>query len=128
MMVSRTRKPERGETAAGRLDWLVGLLSILFWFKWSLIACFTSSANCILGNRAIVVSPDGSPEDASGKVRQIHERDPAEGFGEIDLPFVLERRFPDASSEWRWQHVFPAAAPAVDPRSDSGKVRRHHVD
>jgi integron integrase len=62
------------------------------------------------------------------KVREIHERDLAEGFGEVYLPFALERRFPNAPSEWRWQYVFPAATRAVDPRSDSGKVRRHHVD
>jgi len=62
------------------------------------------------------------------KVREIHERDLADGLGEVYLPFALDRRFPNAATEWRWQYVFPAASRAVDPRSDSGKVRRHHVD
>lgn len=62
------------------------------------------------------------------RVRQIHERDLAEGFGAVYLPFALDRRDPNASGEWRWQYVFPAAARSVDPRSDSGQVRRHHVD
>lgn len=62
------------------------------------------------------------------KVRQIHERDLADGFGEVYLPFALDRRFPNASREWRWQYVFPAAGRAVDPRSESGQVRRHHLD
>jgi integron integrase len=62
------------------------------------------------------------------KVRQIHERDLADGFGEVYLPFALDRRFPNASREWRWQYVFPAGGRAVDPRSESGQVRRQHLD
>lgn len=60
------------------------------------------------------------------KVKVLHAHDLEEGFGEVYLPYALDRKFPDASREWGWQYVFPAAGRSVDPRS--GKERRHHVD
>jgi integron integrase len=59
-------------------------------------------------------------------VKVLHGQDLAEGFGEVYLPYALERKYPSAGKEWGWQYVFPAAKRAVDPRS--GVVRRHHVD
>jgi integron integrase len=58
-------------------------------------------------------------------VRRLHERDLAEGFGQVYLPHALERKYPHADREWGWQYVFPAAARSRDPRS--GMIRRHHV-
>ena len=55
----------------------------------------------------------------------IHQQDVAAGFGEVYLPFALERKYPSAPREIAWQYVFPAAQRAQDPRSD--KMRRHHV-
>lgn len=60
------------------------------------------------------------------KVKVLHAHDLEEGFGEVYLPYALDRKYPDASREWGWQYVFPAAGRSVDPRS--GKERRHHVD
>lgn len=60
------------------------------------------------------------------KVKVIHEKDLADGFGAVYLPHALERKYPNAASDWRWQYVFPAQARSVDPRS--GITRRHHVD
>jgi len=62
------------------------------------------------------------------KVKQIHDLDLAEGFGEVYLPHALAKQRPNAPSEWRWQYVFPASHRAVDPRSEEGKMRRHHAD
>jgi integron integrase len=62
------------------------------------------------------------------KVRRIHERELKDGFGEVYLPNALDRRYPNAAREWRWQYVFPSASRSEDPRSASGKVRRHHMD
>jgi integron integrase len=59
------------------------------------------------------------------RVKLLHEEDLAEGYGEVYLPYALERKYPNAPKEWAWQYVFPAARRSVDPRS--GKVRRHHV-
>lgn len=57
-------------------------------------------------------------------VKGLHERDLAEGFGEVYLPHALARKYPNAPKEWGWQFVFPASTRAVDPRT--GVVRRHH--
>lgn len=59
------------------------------------------------------------------KVRALHEQDLAEGYGEVYLPYALDRKYPNAAGEWGWQYVFPSANRSVDPRS--GVVRRHHV-
>ncbi len=59
------------------------------------------------------------------RVRRIHERDLAEGFGRVSLPYALERKYPGASSEWRWQYVFPQTERWVNHRT--GEQGRHHV-
>jgi integron integrase len=59
------------------------------------------------------------------KVHALHEQDIAEGFGEVYLPYALERKYPNAAREWGWQYVFPSRNRSVDPRS--GVLRRHHV-
>ena len=58
-------------------------------------------------------------------MREQHRNDLAEGYGEVWLPFALERKYPNAGREWGWQYVFPAPGRSVDPRS--GAIRRHHV-
>ncbi len=59
-------------------------------------------------------------------VKAIHGQDCKQGFGEVHLPYALERKYPGAAKEWGWQYVFPARSLSTDPRS--GKTRRHHVD
>jgi site-specific recombinase XerD len=44
----------------------------------------------------------------------------------VYLPGALERKYPHAAREWRWQYVFPARDLSTDPRS--GVARRHHLD
>ena len=60
------------------------------------------------------------------KVNILHQQDLTEDFGEVYLPFALERKYASASHEWGWQYVFPARKRSIDPRS--GKERRHHLD
>ncbi len=60
------------------------------------------------------------------RVERLHERDLAEGYGEVYLPYALGRKYPSAAREWKWQYVFPSSKRSVDPRS--GAVRRHHAD
>lgn len=59
------------------------------------------------------------------KVKAQHTEDVADGRGEVELPFALDKKYPNAPFEWGWQYVFPAAGFSTDPRS--GHVRRHHV-
>ena len=59
------------------------------------------------------------------KVNAQHTEDLANGRGEVELPFALDRKYPNAPFEWSWQYVFPAGGFSADPRS--GHIRRHHV-
>jgi len=68
----------------------------------------------------------GPLQDHLKRVKLLHERDLAAGFGQVYLPFALERKSPNASRDWIWQYVFPSDRLSPDPRS--GLVRRHHVD
>lgn len=58
--------------------------------------------------------------------RALHNRDVAEGLGEVWLPFALERKYPSTARDWGWQYIFPSERLSRDPRS--GKTRRHHLD
>lgn len=58
-------------------------------------------------------------------VKLIHEKDLHEGFGVVELPFALSRKYPNAAKEWAWQYVFPSINRSIDPRS--GIERRHHL-
>lgn len=59
------------------------------------------------------------------RVRELHRQDLAAGYGEVHLPYALDRKYPSAGREWMWQYVFPSASLSIDPRT--GVVRRHHV-
>lgn len=58
-------------------------------------------------------------------VKLFHQHDLQAGFGEVLLPYALERKLPAAARQWSWQFVFPARLRSKDPRS--GKERRHHL-
>ncbi len=60
------------------------------------------------------------------RVKLVHERDLAEGFGEVYLPFALARKYPHAGRSWPWQYVFPSGSRSTDPLD--GVIRRHHLD
>lgn len=59
-------------------------------------------------------------------MKLIHNQDISNGYGEVYLPYSLEKKYPNSALEWGWQYVFPAANRSKDPHSD--KIRRHHID
>lgn len=59
-------------------------------------------------------------------VKLQHRRDCEQGGGEVYLPFALDRKYPAAAREWKWQYAFPADDLSEDPRSST--IRRHHID
>jgi integron integrase len=61
-------------------------------------------------------------EDHLQGVRHLHDRDLAQGYGYVHLPYALERKYPNAHREWGWQFVFPSSRLAKDP--ETGDVRR----
>ena len=59
------------------------------------------------------------------EVRAVHEEDLACGFGAVWLPTALERKFPKAAVDWRWQWVFPASRRWRE--EGTGREFRHHL-
>ena len=59
-------------------------------------------------------------------VKSLHERDLADGWGRVRLPDALDRKYPNAPREWRWQWVFPQENRWKN--SKTGEMGRHHVD
>ena len=59
------------------------------------------------------------------RAQVLHQRDLADGLGEVALPYALARKYPGTGREWGWQFVFPSEGLATDPRD--GCVRRHHL-
>ncbi|BFU78870.1 integron integrase [Arcobacter sp. 15-2] len=59
------------------------------------------------------------------KVKELHQKDLNDGFGSVYTPYSLERKFPKAKYETKWQYVFPMDKISTDPRSK--EQRRHHI-
>jgi integron integrase len=80
------------------------------------------------GKDRVTVLPDPVKDPLErqfNRVRIFHERDLADGYGEVYLPFALERKYPNAAKSFGWQYLFPAEHRSRDPRSN--KIRRHHL-
>jgi integron integrase len=60
------------------------------------------------------------------EVKAIHEKDLAEGWGRVEMPNALDRKYPNAPKEWRWQWVFPQENRWKNGKT--GEQGRHHVD
>ena len=58
-------------------------------------------------------------------VKRQHDRDLSRGEGRAVLPFALDRKYPNASTDWAWQFVFPAARICRDPQW--GSPSRFHL-
>jgi integrase len=58
-------------------------------------------------------------------VKIVHQKDLADGFGSVYLPYALDRKYSSASKDWIWQYLFPAPDLSKDKRT--GLTRRHHL-
>jgi integron integrase len=76
----------------------------------------------------ITILPEKLVEPLSRQMTTVRERHGAAiaaGYGGVELPHAVERKFPRAHLEVGWQYIFPAMKPSRDPRS--GAWRRHHL-
>ena len=60
-------------------------------------------------------------------VKTQHHRDLQNGYGRVDLPYALARKYPNANSEWGWQYVFPSHTLSRKPQADDELLYRHHL-
>ena len=80
------------------------------------------------GKDRVTVFPKSIQEDLRihlSRVKELHNQDLLQGFGETYLPNALARKYPNAAREFIWQYVFPSKKLSTDPRTET--VRRHHV-
>lgn len=59
------------------------------------------------------------------QVKETHDRDLADGWGDAPLPDNLAKKYPNAPYQWGWQYVFPATSRWVNTRT--GESGRHHL-
>lgn len=81
------------------------------------------------GNDRITMLPGSLTEAVRQQlddVRETHRKDMQAGCGHVPLPDALDRKYPNASKEWRWQWVFPQKNRWRN--SEAGKEGRHHID
>ncbi len=64
-------------------------------------------------------------ENAMSRVKALHEQDLSEGFGEVQMPYALARKYPGQATSLHWQFLFAANHRSVDPVSN--KEKRHHI-
>lgn len=57
--------------------------------------------------------------------KTLHLKDLNDGFGRVNLPNALERKYPNAGKEWKWQYVFPSRKRSSDPKT--GRRGRWHL-
>jgi len=60
------------------------------------------------------------------QVKSVHDKDIAEGLGRVLLPGALDRKYPNAPLEWRWQWIFPQENRWKNTKT--GEEGRHHMD
>lgn len=58
-------------------------------------------------------------------VRAVHQKDRRNGLPGVPLPNALAEKYPNASTEFIWQFLFPSRQTSKDPVT--GVTRRHHL-
>lgn len=64
-------------------------------------------------------------QDNLKRIKAVYQQDMAEGWGRVPLPHVLDRKYPNAPKDWRWQGVFPHETRWKNTKT--GEEGRHHV-
>ena len=60
------------------------------------------------------------------KIRELHNKDLADGWGQVPLPGALEGKYPGGSKEFKWQWLFPQKNRWKN--QENGEEGRWHLD
>lgn len=80
------------------------------------------------GTSRIVAIPKSQIEPLRAQVaevKRIHDSDLAEGWGEVDLPGALAKKYPSYAKEFGWQYLFPASSRFTSPDGKQGRCHVH---
>ncbi|MBN2279076.1 MAG: integron integrase [Candidatus Marinimicrobia bacterium] len=64
-------------------------------------------------------------QDQVEACKVLHQRDLQKGFGRVDLPYSLAKKYPNADKEFIWQYIFPALRYYYD--KDKQITLRYHL-
>lgn len=64
-------------------------------------------------------------ESAIRRSVHYHHLDCEEGFGTVEMPYALAKKYPNHARNLAWKFVFASGVRGIDPIS--GEERRHHV-
>jgi integron integrase len=59
------------------------------------------------------------------RVQQLHAKDLADGWGSVEMPYALGKKYKGDSRKFRWQYVFPAKT--LFQNKETGERGRWHV-
>lgn len=59
------------------------------------------------------------------RTQATHRKDLDDGWGRVEMPSALDRKYPNAPADWRWQWVFPQERRWKNART--GEQGRHYV-
>lgn len=79
------------------------------------------------GKDRVTLLPEKLQEELKNhieKVERLHQKDLRNGYGNVLLPKALAKKYPNASTEFKWQYLFPSKKIGKDPRS--GHKQRYH--
>jgi len=54
-----------------------------------------------------------------------HLNDSNKGYGTVHLPGALQKKYPNASKEFKWQFLFPSSA--LSPNTITGEIQRFYM-
>jgi len=60
------------------------------------------------------------------RVQTLHTKDLKDGYGNVYLPHAISKKYSSASTDIKWQYLFPASKISYDKREDI--TRRHHIN
>jgi integron integrase len=149
--VVRARRPKRLPTVLSQQEarqvianlsdtyWLIGALMYGAGLRLTEALCLRIKDLSLVQRKILVRDGKGAKDRATiipatlvgplrthlARLRTLHQQALEKGYGGVELPFALERKYPHAHLEFGWQYVFPSARPSLDPRT--GVRRRHHV-
>jgi len=150
--VTRAKQPQRLPVALtptevqavlDRMDGVYGLMArLLYGTGMRLMECVRLRVKDVDFGRGEILIRDGkgakdrvtmlpqalaAPLQAHLARRRLgYEDDVRNGCAAVWLPDALDKKYPNAATQWVWQYVFCSGSPSTDPRS--GTIRRHHID
>ncbi|MFK8076935.1 MAG: integron integrase [Granulosicoccus sp.] len=80
------------------------------------------------GKDRVVTLPDELIQPLKIQVDQtriLHLKDKADGYGRVEMPFALAKKWPNANVDFQWQYVTPSLMRSINPRTQ--QIGRHHV-